>query len=85
MLFYLIFIVKQNTINFESIVGNNLISEPVVEKDLDDGFGIDSSVLVRSTPAKYKLEIEVETTGSESIMQIGYNDPDLKWCELVQQ
>ena len=77
--------VKQNTIKIESIVGKNLISEPVVEKDFDDGFGIDSSLLVRSTPPKYKLEIEVETTGPDSIMQIGYNDPDLKWCDLVQQ
>lgn len=77
--------VKKNTIKIESIVGKNLISEPVVEKNFDDGFGIDSSVLVRSTPPKYKLEFEIETTGSDAIMQIGYNDPDLKWCDLVQQ
>ena len=40
---------------------------------------------MRSTPPKYKLEFEIETTGSDAIMQIGYNDTDLKWCELVQQ
>ena len=77
--------VKKNTLKIESIVGKNLISEPVVEKDLDDGFGIDSSVLVRSTPPKYKLEFEIETTGPDSILQIGYCDPDQKWHDVVQQ
>ncbi len=77
--------VKKNTLKIESIVGKNLISEPVEKKNFDDGLRISPEILVRSTPAKYKFEFEIETTGSDAIMQFAFTDSNLKWREVVQE
>ena len=77
--------VKKNTLIIESIVGKNLLPEPVEKNGSDDATVIKTDLLVRSTPSEYKFEFQIETTGPDAVLQVSYNDLKLVWRELVQQ
>ena len=77
--------IKKNEVKIPSIVGKNLLPEPVEIKNWDRSYRIDQELLVRSVPPKYKLEFTVEKTGPDAIMQIGYSDSKQVWREVVQQ
>ena len=70
---------KNNETKIESIVGKNLLKEPVEKKNWGNGFRISSNIFYRSTPAKYKIEFELERTGSNPILQLAYNDFKNNW------
>ena len=70
--------IKKNTVKIESIVGKNLLDAPVEIKNWE-GYRIKSSTFYGSTPAKYKLVIELEKTGSEPILELAYNDLNSVW------
>ena len=72
--------VKKNTLKIESIVGKNLLTEPVEIKEWGDSFSFSSELLIRSTPAKYKLVCEIETTGPDPILEFAYIDSTGTWC-----
>ncbi|MBR6153113.1 MAG: glycoside hydrolase family 5 protein [Treponema sp.] len=75
--------IKKNEIKIESIVGKNLLKKPHELKDWKNDYSIDSGLLVRSVPAKYKFEFQVEKTGSKPTMQLAFNDMYLKWHEIA--
>ena len=64
--------IKSNSATFPSIVGKNLLKEPVEKKNWGDGYEIKGEVFVRSTPAKYKIEFQIEKTGSDPRFEFGY-------------
>ena len=64
--------IKNNSVTIPSIVGKNLLNEPVEKKNWGDGYGIKGDVFVRSTPAKYKIEFQIEKTGSNPRFEFGY-------------
>ena len=67
--------IKTNEVKVESIVGKNLLSEPVEFKINEwSGYKINPDVFVRSTPAKYKIEIQIEKTGTAPEMCFMYKD-----------
>ena len=65
---------KENEITVESIVGKNLLSEPFNPNNWKAWYEINPNILVRSVPAKYKLEIQIEKTGSKPILQVSFHD-----------
>ncbi|MBO4630042.1 MAG: glycoside hydrolase family 5 protein [Treponema sp.] len=69
--------IKKNEVKIESIVGKNLLSEPIVLKNWDSSFRMNPEIFVRSVPAKYKLEFQIEKTGSEPILQFGLDGREL--------
>ena len=64
--------IKNNEVKFESIVGKNLLPEPVEIKNWG-AYKIKSS-FYGSTPEKYKLVIELEKTGSDPRLELAYTD-----------
>ena len=66
--------IKKNEVKVESIVGKNLLSESVTFNDWDNEIKIDTDILGRSTPASYKLVLEVERTGPYPMLAIAYQD-----------
>ena len=72
--------IKKNEVKVESIVGKNLLKEPIEMKNWDDGiYNIKSNDIARSTLAKYKLVLELEKTGSDPRLSFGYNDSRFNW------
>ena len=65
---------KENEITVESIVGKNLLSEPFNPNNWKAWYEINPNILVRSVPANYKLEIQIEKTGSKPILQVSFHD-----------
>ena len=76
---------KKNELIVPSIVGKNLLSEPFEIKNMDKSYRIDPEILIRSVPPKYKFEFTVESTGSNAILQVGFDDEDGKWHDLVKE
>lgn len=76
---------KKNEVIIPSIVGKNLLAESVEIKNWDASCRIDSTLLVRSVPPKYKLEFTIEPTDSNAILQVGFDDNNGKWHELIQE
>ncbi|MBP5450950.1 MAG: cellulase family glycosylhydrolase [Treponema sp.] len=76
---------KKNTVIVPSIVGKNLLAEPVEIKNWDRSYRIDPELLVRSVPPKYKFEFTVESTGSNAILQVGFSDNNGNWHDLVKE
>ncbi len=66
--------IKKNEIKIESIVGKNLLSEPFNPDNWKNVYKINPGILVRSVPSKYKLEIQIEKTGANPVLQMGFND-----------
>ncbi len=66
--------IKKNEVKVESIVGNNLLSKPFNPNNWKDFYEINSNILVRSVPSKYKLEIQIEKTGSKPVLQVSFHD-----------
>ncbi len=77
--------IKKNEVKIPSIVGKNLLAEPVEITNWDKSYRIDPELLVRSVPPKYKLEFTIEKTGENAILHPGFNDEDDKWHDLVQE
>ena len=77
--------IKKNEVKIPSIVGKNLLAEPVEITNWDKSYRIDPELLVRSVPPKYKLEFTIEKTGENAILQPGFNDENDKWHDLVQE
>ena len=77
--------IKKNEVIIPSIVGKNLLKESVEIKTRETSYCIDSDVLVRSVPSKYKLEFTIETTGSDAILYPGFVDSEDNWRELVKE
>ena len=76
--------IKRNEVKIESIVGKNLLSEPRELKNWNNGTTINPDVFVRSVPAKYKLEFQIEKTGSKPTLQVGFTGSrDGVWNDLV--
>ena len=72
--------VKKNTLKIESIVGKELLTEPVVMKQWGDSFSFSPEILIRSTPAKYKFVCEIETTGPDPELEFAYVNSAGDWC-----
>ena len=70
---------KNNETKIESIVGKNLLDAPVEKKNWGMGHKISSDVFYHSTPAKYKLEFEIERTGKNPEFSFGYLDFHEVW------
>ena len=70
---------KNNETKIESIVGKNLLKEPVEKKNWGNGFRISSNIFYRSTPAKYKIEFLIEKTGSDPRFEFAYADFKYIW------
>ena len=68
---------KNNETKIESIVGKNLLKEPVKKKNW--GYRISSDVFYHSTPAKYKIEFEIEKTGNNPELDFAYQDLEYIW------
>lgn len=77
--------IKKNEAKVPSIVGKNLLKAPVQIKDFDNSASIKPDLLIRSVPAKYKLEINVEKLAADSILQLGFSDWEEKWRDLVKE
>ena len=75
--------IKENEVKVESVVGKKLVKKPVELKNWNGGYKITSNVLIRATPAKYKFVFELERTGSDSRLSLGYNDLRFNWHEIV--
>ena len=74
--------IKKNEVKVESIVGKNLLQEPVVRTgkvNWDNNYKIRSDTFYLSTPAKYKIEFEIEKTGADSFLRFAYNDINDNW------
>ncbi len=74
--------IKNNEVKVESIVGKNLLKEPLERSgawDWDNMYRIKSDTFFRSTPAKYKLKFAIEKTGSNPQLQFAYLDLDRNW------
>ncbi len=74
--------IKNNETKVESIVGKNLLPEPVVRTgnvNWDNNYKILSETFYRSTPAKYKIELEIEKTGADPFLRFAYIDWNYNW------
>ena len=74
--------IKKNEVKVESIVGKNLLSEPREIKDWNNGFIINPDTFVRSVPAKYKFQFQIEKIGATPILQIGFTDRAGVWNDV---
>ena len=77
--------IKQNEIKIESIVGKNLLNEPFVPYDWDSGYEIKSETFIRSVPEKYKLEFQIEKTGSKPILQVCFIDKNENFTDIASR
>ena len=77
--------IKKNEVKVASIVGKNLLENPVEINSGDNSAYINPEVLIRSVPAKYKLEFNVKKLADESILQVSFFDTDNNWHEIVQE
>ncbi|MBO4507867.1 MAG: glycoside hydrolase family 5 protein [Spirochaetaceae bacterium] len=77
--------IKKNEVKFESIVGKNLLTEPKELKDWKNGFSLENEIFVRSVPAKYKFELEIEKKGSTPILMFGYHDKNWKFIDFSKR
>ena len=74
--------IKNNETKVESIVGKNLLPEPVVRTGKvtwGNNYQIRSETFYRSTPAKYKIEFEIEKTGVDPFLHFAYFDINYNW------
>ena len=70
--------IKKNTVEIESIVGKELLEEPVEIKSWE-AYRMKSSLFYKSTPEKYKFVIELERTGSDPRLELAYIDFNGVW------
>ena len=74
--------IKTNEVKVESIVGKNLLPKPV-EINNWEPYIINAKIFQRSTPLKYKLEIQVQKNGSKPMINVSFNDINWKFQELL--
>ena len=77
--------IKKNEVIIPSIVGKNLLKESVEIKTRETSYCIDSDVLIRSVPSKYKLELVIEKTGPDPRLTVNYIDGERNWCYLIPE
>ena len=76
---------KNNETKVESIVGKNLLKEPVVRTgkvNWYNNYSIESDLLYRASLAKYKIEFEIEKTGADPFLRFAYFDFDCNWHDV---
>ena len=74
--------IKANEVKIESIVGKNLLEEPLDPDNWTNFAEISPDILYRSVPEKYKLELQIETTGSKPILQISFHDTMMNYNDI---
>ena len=74
--------VKANELKIESIVGKELLDAPAKIENWD---AIQINKFARATPAKYKIELVVEQTGSAPKLSLNYSDADNKWRYIIPE
>lgn len=77
--------IKKNEVKIPSIVGKNLLNKPVEIKKGDDSYCIDSDLLIRSVPSKYKLEFTIQKMDANTILFPGFADASGIWHDLVKE
>ena len=75
--------IKKNEVKIESIVGKNLLTEPLELIGSLGGIEIKGYTFIRSTPEKYKLEFEIESLSSKARLYLAYFDINSNWAELM--
>ncbi len=70
--------IKKNEVKIESIVGKNLLPEPVEIKNWEV-YRIKAETFYRSTPARYKIEFLIEKKGSDPRFELAYSDMNGNW------
>ena len=75
--------IKANEIKIESIVGKNILDEPFNPNNWANFYKINPEILVRSVPEKYKLEFQIEKTGSAPILQFTFDDKNWTFNDLA--
>ena len=76
---------KANEVKVESIVGKNLLSEPFNTNNWENVYAIKPDILIRSVPAHYKFEFQIEITGSNPILQVGFSDIDWNFNDISER
>ena len=74
--------IKKNEVKIPSIVGKNILKNPVEIKDWKS-YKLTDEIFTRSVPAKYKIELEIEKAGSEPKFQFCCNDYRYKWKSFI--
>ena len=74
--------IKKNEVKIESIVGKNILQESFNPNNWTKMYIIKPDILVRSVPSRYKLEFQVEKTGPKPILQVCFDDRDLKYNDV---
>ena len=74
---------KENEVKVESIVGKNLLKEPVEIRGEEGGAALKGNDFIRSRPDNYKLEIEVEKLSSKARIHLGYNTYKGVWTNVM--
>ncbi|MBO4319009.1 MAG: cellulase family glycosylhydrolase, partial [Treponema sp.] len=75
--------IKRNEVKIESLVGKNILSEPLDLTDFGEDYRLAINLFYHSTPAKYKLVFDVEKKSSDSILRLAYQDLDSNWHEIA--
>ena len=71
--------IKKNETKVESIVGKNLLKEPIEKKNWGAHYRVASDIFCRATPAKYKIEFDIERTGKNPELDFAYIDYSGVW------
>jgi aryl-phospho-beta-D-glucosidase BglC (GH1 family) len=74
--------IKKNEVKIPSIVGKNILKNPVEIKDWKP-YKLPDGIFMRSVPAKYKIELEIEKTGSEPKFEFCCMDYLWKWKSFI--
>ena len=75
--------IKENEVKVESIVGKNLLKEPVEIRGEEGGTALKGDDFIRSRPENYKLEFEVEKLSSKARIHLGYNTYKGVWTNVM--
>ncbi len=74
--------IKKNEVKIPSIVGKNILKNPVEIKDWKP-YKLPDDIFMRSVPAKYKIELEIEKAGSEPKFEFCCMDYLWKWKSFI--
>lgn len=76
--------IKKNEVKTESLVGKNLLTEPVAFKNWNP-YIIKGDIFRRSTPQKYKIEFQIEKTGSKPLLNFAFNNSNWQFQEIINK
>ena len=75
--------IKKNEVKVESIVGKNILNEPFNPDNWKNFYEIFPEIFVRTVPSQYKLEFQIEKTGSKPLLQVIFNDKNMKHNDIA--